>query len=92
MISFVQSLSSADSNYIFRPVGKWGLGTSSLPFERIYVDNIYHKNGKIGFFGDTPVTQQSVTSISSPSTATASTIATTVNNLITALKNYGLLS
>jgi len=48
--------------------------------EVIGTDNDLHGNAELGFFGATPVTQQSSSGIS------------TVADLVTVLKNYGLLS
>lgn len=49
-------------------------------------------SGKLGFFGTTPTTRNSVTNASTSSTVTALEVAKSLNNLITALKNYGLIS
>lgn len=50
------------------------------------------KYGKfIGFFGEKGSIKKSVSKITSPSSATASTVATTLNNLIDALKAYNLI-
>lgn len=50
-------------------------------------------NGKIGFFGvSSPSnTKQTVSNITTPSSATASTIATKLNELLTALRSYNLI-
>ena len=47
--------------------------------------------GYVGFFGKDGAVQKSVTSITTPSTATASTVATKLNELLTALKAYNLI-
>ena len=47
--------------------------------------------GHIGFFGSTPVVKKSVSKITSTSTATASDVASKVNDLLDALKAYNLI-
>ena len=77
------------------------LGTSSHYWDYGYIDNLYTKsyvqigstsNSKVGFFGTTPVVRKSVSSASTSSNVTASSVATSLNALITALKGYGLIS
>lgn len=46
---------------------------------------------KLSFFGGTAYSKQTVSTITTPSTASASTIATKVNDVINALKKYNLL-
>ena len=49
-------------------------------------------SGKLlGFFGDSGAVKQSVSTISSASSATTSSIASKVNEIINALKDYNLL-
>ena len=78
-----------NSNY------SWTLGTSNNPFSEIHTTVAYLGNNttsaKVGFFGTTPHTKTTVSTISGTSSATTSTIATKVNDLINALKNYGLV-
>lgn len=61
----------------------WSLGTSQYPFENFYCKKVSlgssSYNSQVGFFGTTPVAQQTV--------ANNATVAT----LITALKKYGLI-
>lgn len=45
----------------------------------------------IGFMGSSARSKQTVSNLTTPSTATASTIATKLNDLLTALRNYGLI-
>ena len=47
--------------------------------------------GYVGFFGSSGATKKTVANIYSPSSATASTIATKLNDLLTALRGYGLI-
>lgn len=47
--------------------------------------------GAIGFFGSTGSNKKTVSNITSPSTATESTIATKLNDLLTALRAYNLI-
>ena len=65
------------------------LGTSSYPWANIYAKNLYttdgstqigNSSGKLGFFGKTPSSRQTVSN------------SATVETLITALKNYGLIA
>ena len=48
--------------------------------------------GALGFFGTSPTSKQSITAISNTASATAAQVATTLNNLITALEKYGLIA
>lgn len=50
-----------------------------------------YSSGKLGFFGSSGATKKIVPTIASTSSATASTIATKVNELINALYGYGLI-
>lgn len=70
------------------------LGSSSYSWDDIYVKNIYHSSssGSIGFFGTTPTSKKSVSKISSTASATAPTNATKINEILTALAAYGLLT
>lgn len=47
--------------------------------------------GLVGFFGDDGSAKKSVTTIASPTVATAPTVATKLNELINALKSYNLI-
>ncbi len=47
---------------------------------------------QLGFFGTTTKTKQKVTKITTPSSATATTCANKINDLITALYNYNLIA
>lgn len=61
---------------------------------KILADNVIigEMAGKISFFGSTSCSaKKSVTSITTPSSATASTVATKLNELLTALKAYNLI-
>ena len=49
-------------------------------------------SGKVGFFGDAGASKQSISTIASTTTATASTVASKVNEVINALKAYNLIS
>ena len=49
-------------------------------------------NSAIGFFGAGAAKKKSVSTCSTSSSVTASTVATSLNNLINALKGYGLIS
>lgn len=50
------------------------------------------KSGKsLGFFGGTGSAKKTVANITTPTSATASTIATKLNDLLTALRGYGLI-
>lgn len=50
-----------------------------------------NSSGTLGFFSSSGATKKTVSTITSTSSATASTIATKVNELINALKGYGLI-
>jgi hypothetical protein len=52
----------------------------------------YDATEKVGFFGATPVIQQTATTTMVASTATTTSIATEVNKLTTAFKNLGLIA
>ena len=47
--------------------------------------------GSVGFFGSTGTSKKTVSNIATPSSASASTIATKLNELLTALRGYGLI-
>ena len=70
------------------------LGNSTYPFYDFYTFQAHigtnSTSSKIGFFGVTPYAKQTVNKVST--SATASTIATKLNDLLTALKNYGLIA
>ena len=71
----------------------WKLGTSSRPFENIYVKTAQLGNdyqGKIGFFGTTPAYRQTVSQLQT--NANLSGCISKINSLLTALKTYGLIS
>ena len=50
------------------------------------------ESAAIGFFGAGAAKKKSVSTCSTSSSVTASTVATSLNNLINALKGYGLIS
>lgn len=63
--------------------------TTKLSNSNVYLGAL---GGKLAFFGaSTGSAKQSVTAITSTSTATASTVATKLNELLTALKAYNLI-
>ena len=72
----------------------WSLGSSTYPFSNLYVDSarLGKSGGSIGFFGTTPTSKKSVSKCSTLSSVSASTVATALNNLLTALAGYGLIS
>lgn len=85
--------STSNSSYPF------SLGTSSLPWTNGYITNLYvmtsakignTTSAKLGFFGTTPIVRKTVSTVST--SASASSIATGLNNLINALKGYGLIA
>lgn len=74
------------------------LGTSSYPWYHSYITNLNvvtsaklgtSTSTKIGFFGTTPVARRSVSNASGSTVAACNT---TINNLISALKAYGLIA
>lgn len=71
--------------------GLWNLGNSNSPFGSIYCKDFHHLNGKLGFFGKTPITQKSVSSISYSPSATSETNANKINEIINVLLSYGLI-
>ena len=48
-------------------------------------------SGYVGFFGGDGKTKQTVLNITTPSSATASDVATKLNSLLTALRSYNLI-
>ena len=63
--------------------------TTKLTNSNVYLGAL---SGKLAFFGASAGSaKQSVTAITSTSTATASTVATKLNELLTALKAYNLI-
>ena len=71
----------------------WDLGNSNYPFGKLYVKTAQLGNsnqGAVGFFGTTPHTRQSLSTISTSSSLTQ--CINQLNSLITVLKNYGLIS
>jgi len=71
------------------------LGTSSYPWHYAYLGSVSALVGtstgsKVGFFGTTPISRESITTV--PTSATVSTVASKLNELIGYLKNYGLLA
>lgn len=82
------------SNKCFRPDNAtygWTLGSSSYPWGELYTKEscIGTSSGKVGFFGTTPTSKK--TCAKPASGATLAQLTTTVNTLITALQDYGLL-
>lgn len=77
------------------------IGSSSYPFYWGYFTGLTVQGGtlnlgnsaaKVGFFGVTAQSRKSVSTCSTSSTVSASTVAASLNNLINALKSYGLIS
>ena len=84
--------SSSGSTYPFY------LGTSSYPWYHSYITNLNvvssaklgtSTSAKVGFFGTTPVSRKTVSKASGSTVASCNTA---INNLITALKGYGLIN
>ena len=84
--------SSSGSSYPFY------LGTSSYPWYHSYITNLNvvssaklgtSTSAKVGFFGTTPVSRKTVSKASGSTVASCNTV---INNLITALKGYGLIN
>ena len=84
--------SSSGSSYPFY------LGTSSYPWYHSYITNLNvvtsaklgtSTSAKVGFFGTTPVSRKTVSKASGSTVASCNTA---INNLITALKGYGLIN
>lgn len=74
------------------------LGTSSYPWYHSYITNLNvvtsaklgtSTSAKVGFFGTTPVSRKTVSKASGSTVASCNTA---INNLITALKGYGLIN
>ena len=80
-----------NSDGIIPKLSLFTLGTSSQKFNALYVKTINHDGGNLGFFGTYPTSKQSVSTISGTSSATTSSNATKINEIINALKKYGLL-
>ena len=83
---------SSSSSYPFY------LGTSSYPWYHSYITNLNvvtsaklgtSTSAKVGFFGTTPVSRKTVSKASGSTVASRNTA---INNLITALKGYGLIN
>lgn len=70
----------------------WYLGTSDYPFGDLHVKSAHIGNyqGKVGFFGTNPASRQTVAQLGT--SATLAQCVDKINSLLTALKNYGLLS
>lgn len=65
--------------------------STKLSIESSYV-YIGNSTNRLGFFGTTTAnTKQTVSNLSSPTVATAPTIATKLNDLLTVLRSYGLI-
>ena len=84
--------SSSSSSYPFY------LGTSRYPWYHSYITNLNvvtsaklgtSTSAKIGFFGTNPVSRKTVSKASGSTVASCNTV---INNLITALKGYGLIN
>ena len=84
--------SSSSSSYPFY------LGTSRYPWYHSYITNLNvvtsaklgtSTSAKVGFFGTTPVSRKTVSKASGSTVASCNTA---INNLITALKGYGLIN
>lgn len=65
-------------------------GTSDSPFDYGYFKNI-NASSKIGFFGTTPASKQTVATMTATTSTTATDVARKLNDLISALKKYGLV-
>lgn len=105
---FAFDMKVAVADAVFRPAetssntsgGKCSIGTSNYYFKSAYLCNLYVGRGsislgcdtyaKLGFFGTTPITKKTVNKLST--SATLSTTITKVNDLLTALKDYGLIA
>lgn len=73
------------------------LGASSAYWQYAYIGSNTvmlgsSSSSKVGFFGTTAAARKSVSKASTSSSVTASAVATTLNNLLTALAGYGLLT
>jgi len=75
----------------------WELGNYNYPFSRVATTSLYVYGGnislgndraKLGFFGTSPVSKKTV---SNASGSTVSDAITAINNLISALRSYGLI-
>jgi len=82
----------ASTNY------RWSLGNDDYPFDsietrrlKVYTGAISlgNPNSTLGFFGTSPTFQKSVSKVTG---STVNDAITGINNLITALKSYGLIS
>lgn len=65
-------------------------GTSDSPFDYGYFKNI-NASSKIGFFGTAPASKQTVATMTATTSTTATDVARKLNDLISALKKYGLV-
>lgn len=65
-------------------------GTSDSPFDYGYFKNI-NASSKIGFFGTTPASKQTVATMTATTSTTVADVARKLNDLISALKKYGLV-
>lgn len=84
------TLTSSNTSY-------FNIGSSSYPITTLYVKHIdQESDGKLGFFGATPIAKQTLSTSSnnmSYSSATSSNYLTVLNNLVGILKNkYGLIA
>lgn len=90
-VGSVYNALTINSDGIIPKLSLFTLGTSSQKFSKLYVKEINHDGGNLGFFGTYPMPKQSVSTISGTSSATTSSNATKINEIINALKKYGLL-
>lgn len=93
---FVEIAKQSGVNCMAPYIGKkFELGTSNSRIACIHVESISHwaayGRATLGFFNGTPVGKQTVSTISSTSGATSASNATKINEIINALKKYGLL-
>lgn len=89
--SYLSIRSGYSSSKEIAPKGTFDLGASSSRFRNLYINTINHASGSLGFFGSTPVSKQIVSTMPSTSGATSASNATKINEIINALKKYGLL-
>lgn len=75
----------------------WSLGNDTYPFDILVTRDLTVSSGslklgnssaKLGFFGTTPISKKTVSSVTG---STVNDAITGINNLITALKSYGLI-
>jgi len=89
---------SVNGNFI-PTASSYTLGSATYYWSTGYITNLYAAtsvrlgtatNSTVGFFGTTPTTRKSVSAVST--SGTLANAITGINNLLTALKSYGLIS